>query len=174
MNRRELMETWTPRASIWHPWAKPAIFRCAPEHTESMGDLEGAPVDTPWAPRDSETAIVLDLPGQEAVFTALALARRGYQPVPLFNTSHGPEPVNDLRPTLTALVAGARELATTHVPADAPPAFLLDEARYCGQARYGQFDNRWVTFSEDFPSPATQAWRRAPSARCASVVKPSQ
>jgi hypothetical protein len=112
-------------------------------------------------------ALVLDLPGAEGVLTGLALAERGYRPVPLYNAvplpNDGPSfnpltgqatSVVNVFPILAALKGGAEKLAQMSLPPDAPPAFLLDAGRQ-GDGRKiqpGDFDNRSVSFTTDFPS----------------------
>jgi hypothetical protein len=110
------------------------------------------------------TAVVVDLPGPRSVLEGVGLALRGWQPVPLFNGNWGPAPsfvftpapVIDLAPLLRALRANAEVLRANPAPTGAPPAFLLDALRMSGGDRIapGRFDNRWMTFPQDFPSAA--------------------
>jgi hypothetical protein len=51
-----------------------------------------------------------------------------------------------------ALVDAAGVLESTKLPAQAPPAFLLDSRRFDGILAPNWFDNRWVVLPEDFPS----------------------
>jgi hypothetical protein len=93
-----------------------------------------------------------------------SLAGMGYRPVPLFNAC--PPPVDfqsgsslavvDVDLILAALVQDAARLRALAVPADAPPAFLVDAHRRQLQQplRPGLFDNRSVLFVTDFPSAA--------------------
>lgn len=125
-------------------------------------------VDASWCPSaQSKTALVVDLPGAEGVFLGLALAGLGYRPVPLYNAvplpCGGPRlnPVTgrsvaavDVLPIVDAMRSGTLHLATLQIPADAPPAFLLDADRH-GVGRVigaDDFDNRSVCFTTDFPS----------------------
>ena len=103
---------------------------------------------------DGRTALVADLPGVNSVETGIALARRGYRPVPLYNTSAGPSAllnVTDLVETLATGATGLREIALSP---DAPPAFLIDADRMRPgvPSNPGCYDNRWVVFPQDFPS----------------------
>jgi hypothetical protein len=102
----------------------------------------------------SRTAAIVDLPGAESVRAGLELARRGYRPVPLFNTSVGPSPLIDAGAIASALMAGAEELREISMPPDAPPAFLLDSdrTRPAMTPVPGRYDNRWIVFPQDFPS----------------------
>src|SRR5580765_130756 len=85
MNKVEVFSTWAPENSIWSPWAKPVLFAHL-DSALSYIPVAGAPGDVSWSPPpDERVAIVLDLPGAEGVIIGLALAVRGYRPVPLYN-----------------------------------------------------------------------------------------
>jgi hypothetical protein len=146
----------------------------------SQIDEPEAPLDVDWCPPPGENvALVLDLPSSEGVLAGIALARRGYRPVPLYNAVAAPsgQPIVDpltgkplaavnVLAILRGLSAGAGELARLKLPADAPPAFLLDANRR-GDGRKvgpGEFDNRSLSFTTDFPSAiflASHGIRRA-------------
>jgi len=94
----------------------------------------------------------------------VALAERGYRPVPLFNACPPPDipapdqagrlAAIDVDSILAALVQSAERLQQLALPADAPPAFLVDANRQrpLQPLRPGLFDNRSVLFVTDFPS----------------------
>jgi hypothetical protein len=128
----------------------------------SGADHAGGDADVSWAPEtrsgEERTALVLDLPGAEGVAVGVALARRGYRPVPLYNAHPGPAGASaiDVASIAAALVAAVAPLRMAKIPLDTPPAFLLDANRRYG-ARVlwpGMFDNRSVSFPTDFPSGA--------------------
>ncbi len=166
MNKEEIFSVWAPDDSPWSPWAKPVLFA----HTQlSNTPFSEAAPDVSWSPPPgAKVALVLDLPGSLGVLTGLALASRGYRPVPLYNAvplPHG-QPIQDplltrnavaavnVLPILAALKGSAEKLAELKLPSDAPPAFLLDANR-CGDRLNmtpGDFDNRSVSFTTDFPS----------------------
>src|SRR5262245_64385018 len=85
---------WAPDGAAWTEWAKPVIFltasgslpteRAAPAPSLDLGNIGAG---------SGQSAVIVDLPGVEAVDTGLALASRGYRPVPLFNGTQGPSPV---------------------------------------------------------------------------------
>ena len=178
MTNEDCFGVWAPELNPWSRWAKPALFCGSPTSTTSataaqaapsltagspvVAGLPVAPAAAPAAPIDlswiddarTRTAAVVDLPGVESVRAGLELARRGYRPVPLFNTSVGPSPVIDAGAIASALVAGAEELREISLPPDAPPAFLLDSerARPSVPLAPGRYDNRWLVFPQDFPS----------------------
>jgi hypothetical protein len=156
VTNEELFELWAPQGQPWSVWAKPVLFaQMDDRHAMPTGDAPMSPADYFWLPEaDGRTALVIDLPALDAIAAGLALLARGYQPVPLFNTSIGPGAVIDADSIARALAQGADALRGHSLPADAPPAFLLDGNRG-GSARSpspGQFDNRWVVFPQDFPS----------------------
>jgi hypothetical protein len=167
MNREGIFSIWAPEASPWSRWAKPVLFAHLDSARSQPVEFDFNP-DVNWCPAaDGTTALVLDLPGAEGVLVGVALAARGYRPVPLYNAL--PEPVPsvfidpltsfhpaavDVVPIITALVLGSVRLANVTVPAAAPPAFLLDANRAGDGRRMApdEFDNRSVSFTTDFPS----------------------
>jgi hypothetical protein len=156
MNREELLEIWAPAGGIWSPWARPVLFaQMSDTWPEQPFGQPWLTFDASWTPEPAENvAAIVDLPGAESVQFGLALAGRGYRPVPLFNACTGPHEVIDQSPLIDILRAGARFLAGLNL-AEAPPAFLLDSRRTIPiPVRPRDFDNRWTVFPEDFPSPA--------------------
>jgi hypothetical protein len=100
-----------------------------------------------------DRAWVIDLEGSVAVRTGAALARLGVQPIPLFNgVPDFLNPAIEVSPILMAFELETVGLAS--VPADAPPAFLLDHRRMEPQHVIvsGVFDNRRQVAPQDFPS----------------------
>jgi hypothetical protein len=156
MYSQQVYEKWAPPQSPWSAWAKPVLFaqlgrRTAPgEHkTLQTPDVEWAP------PASANCAVVVDLPEEMPFLAGVALAGRGYQPVPLYNCCDGPSPVLDMRKVLSTLCHGSEMLARLPIPATAPPAFLIDARRFVkGSASPGSFDNRWIVLPQDFPSAA--------------------
>jgi hypothetical protein len=175
MNKHELFSIWAPPESVWSRWAKGVVFahyrgESPPHHAEPA-------IDTSWVPLDRATAIIVDLPGALSIEFGMSLARIGFRPVPLFNAAPASKllsvpPIPNannppLEPTtrvevvdatsiLHAVAAFADELKGFELPADAPPAFLLDATRRYGEGAVtpGRFDNRSVCFAADFPSAA--------------------
>jgi hypothetical protein len=91
------------------------------------------------------------------VLVGLALAERGFRPVPLFNGTSGPNPVIPVEPIERALGGGAAVLRRLTIPPEARPAFLLDadRSRAIGAAEPGRYDNRWIVLPQDVPSGNT-------------------
>jgi hypothetical protein len=166
MNKEEIFSIWAPENSIWSRWAKPVLFAHL-DSALSYISVGSAPADVSWSPPPGEgVAIVLDLPGAEGVVAGLELAGRGYRPVPLYNalplpfgeTLLSPATISrvaavDVLPIISALRMGTKLLAQLTLPSDAPPAFLLDaNRRGVRKMITGEFDNRSVSFTTDFPS----------------------
>lgn len=155
MTKEELFDAWAPEGAEWSAWVKPVLFAQWPDVTPPAADPQWPDANYLWLPQASgRTVLVIDLPAVESVRTGLAFARRGYRPVPLFNTSHGPSPVLELAPLFLALGKGALQLKSIPLPPTAPAAFLLDADRMQPPVppSPGKFDNRWVVFPQDCPS----------------------
>lgn len=107
-------------------------------------------------------AIVADLAGARSVEAGLQLAGQGFRPVPLFNGAPHPGALVGTQPLQQALRDGAETLRSAWPGAEAPPLFLLDARRQSpkGSAAPGSFDNRWLTFPQDFPSASFLQARR--------------
>jgi hypothetical protein len=151
-----LYREWAPSGDPWSPWVKPSLFATITSTGPPLPWEEWQRIDTFWArAMMSQTAIVVDLPGIESLHTALALAREGYRPVPLYNTSPGePRPALDVKSLVNALSAPVLDSVKAVIGRGGPPVFVLDSLRAKQDRKPdpGTFDNRWVVFPQDFPS----------------------
>jgi hypothetical protein len=186
MDRHALFNVWAPPGVVWSAWVKPVLFAHLPPAVPPDYALRWPPHPSPeattgvpppppyspppWVPPAGEHwAVVVEAPGAEAVALGLTLAGAGYRPVPLFNAlpAPAPDPLDpsfpvpipaavNVEPILAALVEGAERLRALALPADAPPAFLVDAGRQPAGVSPGAgwFDNRSVHFTTDFPSAA--------------------
>jgi hypothetical protein len=158
MERQALFDIWAPPGAPWSLWAKSVLFVQMPEPGAAAPPMaDTAPwqdCETAWVPAgDGHTFLVIDLPAEESVYTALAVARRGYRPVPLYNACTADRELVDQKRIQRALRHGAADLQAQRLAADAPPAFLLDSLRsYYRGGLPGDFDNHWRVYPEDFPS----------------------
>jgi hypothetical protein len=164
MMGREIYEVWAPASDEWSPWVKPVLFAEIDEAmTESIPD---------WLSRESnlrcnvgarrDTAIIVDLPGPQSLLAGFALAKDGYRPVPLYNTTSGRRQrvasekcvLSDVSTLVQMLSGPLPDYVRNTIIGDNPPAFLLDSRRLSGQNRPapGVYDNRWMVFPQDFPS----------------------
>lgn len=154
INSNEHYTIWAPDDSVWSAWAKPVLFsvtfRGAHPPAPAWADLI---VD--WAPAASEkTAVILDLEDARGIWFGIALAYKGFRPVPLYNGNAGLNALLPVDSIVASLRTAADALAQLTLPSDAPPVFLLDARRLAQgwNAGPGKFDNRWAVFPQDFPS----------------------
>ena len=170
-DKQTIFEAWAKPNGDWSDWVKPVLFAHLPRRLPDVEIVTWH--DMTWVPPASQRcAIVVELPGPESVALGLELAQVGYQPLPLFNACPAPEidelflateekkgpfSLVDVDSILASLVSGAERLRSLAVPANAPPAFLLDVLRKSPlqPIRAGLFDNRSVVFATDFPSAHT-------------------
>lgn len=167
MTNEEIFAAWSPHESLWATWVKPVLFAHLDGATIIPANT-GTAYEVGWAPSIEErTALVLDLPKDEGVWLGIALAGRGYRPVPLYNALPLPfgvpafDPASqrsvaavDVGPIVSALRQAADQLALLNIAPEAPPVFLLDANRQGSGVRMlpDEFDNRSVCFTTDFPS----------------------
>ena len=159
MSTEDAFAIWAPDGVLWSEWAKPIAFALAAEPPVAAAEpISDAALPMLTGLPFPDSAVIIDLPGADAVYAGLSLAERGFRPVPLFNGTSGPSAVIDVSPITRALVSGAERLRRGAIRADAPPAFLLDSRRSGGTAlQPGAYDNRWIALPQDFPSAARLA-----------------
>jgi len=166
MTGREIYEVWAPASDAWSPWVKPVLFAeidqaMATSIPDRLSEEPGLRCDV-GARRD--TAIIVDLPGTQSLLAAFALARDGYRPVPVYNTTSGRRERMQPEKCVLGDVAALVQMLSRPLPdyvrntliADHPPVFLLDSRRLTGERgpAPGMYDNRWLVFPQDFPSAA--------------------
>ncbi len=156
MTEQEIYDLWSPLSAPWSPWTKPVLFTQLERAITGPATTMAGRIAWPGAPdlAAQRLALILDLPGEQAVAVGLQLIASGYRPVPLFNTSHGFNAVVPTQDIINALSRGGEVLVDARLPTDAPPAFLLDanRMREHGGVLPGKYDNRWLVFPQDFPS----------------------
>jgi len=167
-----VFKTWAPSDSAWSQWVSPALFAQIACTVGAAADGVDVPVPT-WREEKTspESAVIVDLPGADSIRLAMALAKRGYRPVPIINASPGPvglqltflPPTNvsrqsvvvlDMSSLVREICMGTAFLQKLSFASDAPPVFILDALRLRGTnpIRDDMFDNRWMVFPQDFPS----------------------
>lgn len=160
----ELHRAWAPGTdSPWRAFYKPTLIA-------AIATVQSAamPVRTPlMTPAEAEaqrfvttvnlkdTAVFVDLPGEESVLWGAALHAQGQLPVLTINNWPHPAGLLRLERPLGALLYYAAQVAAAPLPKDARPAFLLERSRL-GQKGLNpsssQFDNRYFHVLTDFPS----------------------
>lgn len=157
---KEIYKIWAPTGKKWVDWVRPVPFVEMEHFTKGYGSYgtldKGAHraeyADEAW----KDAAFIVDLPGGESVREGIALAKKGYRPIPIFN---GTVEQKDARATTNnesaslALMQYAKELASIELSDGARPAFLADRNRL---QRYrvdlGIFDNSWDVYHQDLPT----------------------
>lgn len=154
---RETYQMWAPYGKKWVDWVRPVPFieihtEKKPYYTSQLVIPEKICIEK----ADRRTAIIVDLPGEDSIEMGLALAKRGYRPIPIYNgveEQQGARATTDNQSIDESLFWGAKELVNIEISDDAPPAFLLDTNRL---QRYKMddsiFDNSWDIYPQDIPS----------------------
>lgn len=153
---KTIYNIWAPAGKSWVDWVRPVAF------VEMKQGVKGYCVSERVIPLAEEirgeknTVVIVDLPGGESVFQGIALAERGFRPVPVFNGTMEQEGVRatvNNQSVGVALVKMADRLKKISLAEDAPPAFLTDKNRL---QRYklveSVFDNSWDVYPQDLPS----------------------
>ena len=153
---REAFKIWAPPGCKWSAWVRPVPFIFYNPDTLSQVMSYTLPDIFFTEELQSDTAIFVDLPDYEGVKVGLALAKLGWQPVPLYNGTDekpGGKAITENHSIEYALIWGAGVLSGIDIKKDAPPAFLIDSNR---MHRYrpdaSVFDNSWDLYSQDIPS----------------------
>jgi hypothetical protein len=155
MQGKEIYKIWAPTESIWTKW-----IRCVP-FINLNDELKPA---INWVERDilflkeydKETAIFVDMPGEESIEFGIGLAKKGFRPIPLFNETDeqpGSKAIINSYIIENSLLLATQELKSIKLDANANPAFLLDSTRSNRQrANTSIFDNSWDLYGQDIPS----------------------
>ncbi len=175
MTAKDIYKIWAPAGKKWVDWVRPVPFL-------GIGDYQKAYVLSnktlpgimfmdnqqeksilelllgSFAEPDlKNTAIIVDLSGEESVRYGLSLAKLGFRPIPIYNGTiepNGARATVDNQSVGMALELWAYELEKIQLDDDARPAFLLDRNRL---NRYklddAMYDNSWDVYPQDLPSP---------------------
>lgn len=157
MTDKEIYEIWAPPGKKWVDWVRPVPFvemheiskkYCLSEPVLPVIDFEMTAC--------KDAAIIVDLPEDNSVEMGLALAKKGYRPIPVFNGTieqAGARSTVDNSSVGLALFAGAKMFSEIELAEEAKPAFLLDSNRlHRFKLEDGIFDNSWDIFHQDLPS----------------------
>ncbi len=157
---KEIYKIWAPAGKKWVDWVRPVPFVEMEHFSKGYASTGVGETSTYRAAYVSEgcrdTAIIVDLPGAESVKEGIALAGKGYRPIPIFNGTaeqkNARAATNNESASL-ALMHYAPQLAQISIEEDAPPAFLTDRNRLqrC-RVDLGVFDNSWDVYHQDLPT----------------------
>ena len=153
---KDIYKIYAPDGAKWTNWVRPVPFIAIDTYNREL--LAN------WVDRkvifldkyETDTAIFIDLPGNESVELGISLAKIGYRPIPLFNGTDGnpnSQTIVDTYLIESSLINGSEKLKNIHLANDANPVFLLDSYR---TNRYREkesiFDNSWDLYKHDIPS----------------------
>jgi len=161
MTGKEIFNIWASTlSSPWARFAKPALFvhmdNTAPTYAEhTIQDLPPA-ISTQF---NSQTAIIVDLPGATSVTNGIAIARHGYKPVPMYNGIHETKlavstQAVDNQPIIDALIKATDTVRHLQQNYNQPPVFMLDANRNVSIPEVNlmhTFDNRYSMEYDDMP-----------------------
>jgi hypothetical protein len=167
LDAKELHRAWVPPSdSPWRPFYKPTLIAAvsivqsaaAPVSNEASAVQESAAGRFANGFNLSDAAIFVDLPGEQSVAWGAVLRKVGIAPVLAINNWPHQHGLLRLERPLGALIYYASAGASSPLPANANPAFLLERSRL-GQKGYSavsqDFDNRFFHTATDFPSGLT-------------------
>lgn len=157
MTNKECYKVWAPTGKRWTDWVRPVPFIAATANVKGYhaGELVVPNIDfinDTW----EKAAVVIDLPGDESIEVGLALAKKGYRPIPVYNGTIEQENARatvDNQTVGAALIWGAKILQEIKIDEDALPVFLLDKNRLNRRKVDASiFDNSWDIYPQDIPS----------------------
>lgn len=157
MTDKEIYRIWAPVGKRWVDWIRPVPFV---EIHEITKNYSFTPFEVPEVDFMNEeckgAAIIVDLSGADSVEEGIALAKKGYRPIPLFNGTieqPGARATVDNQSVVVALFSATKHLMEIELADDALPVFMLDSNRL---NRYkvdvSVFDNSWDIFPQDMPT----------------------
>ena len=157
MKGKDIYKIWAKENSKWANWIRPVPFVGI---NENMKIYEISDFVIPKIKYITEfeknTAIIIDLPGNDSIGEGLAIAKLGYIPIPIYNgTDEQPGAIAtvDNNNIKLGLIKGSLELEKIKIENNALPVFLLDSNRV---NRYKMdvsiFDNSWDIYPQDMPT----------------------
>lgn len=157
MTGRDIFKIWAPVGAKWVDWVRPVPFVAI---KESFKFYEISNFTIPNINYINElskdTAIIVDLPGNESIKEGLGLAKLRFRPIPIYNGTNeqqGAMATVDNHAIEIGLIKGAVELEKIKISNNAPPAFLLDSNRmHRFKMDVSVFDNSWDIYAQDIPS----------------------
>ena len=153
---KDLYRIYAPDGAKWTEWVRPVPFVAIDKYNRK-------PIGN-WMERkimfleqyEKDTAIFVDLLGEESIELGISLAHMGYRPIPIFNGTDQQQFSQATTNTYIiekSLIVGGEKLKGIKIRDDANPAFLLDSSRmnrYRGKESI--FDNSWDIYKQDIPT----------------------
>ena len=114
MTNKEIFRIWAPVGAKWVDWVRPVPFIAINDELKTREFFDFSIPDIKYIDKmKRDTAIIVDMPNYESVMHGLALARKGYRPIPIYNGTDEQEGAKATVNNQTidiALVWGALEL----------------------------------------------------------------
>lgn len=162
MSAKAVQNVWSASNHPWSSWVKRPLFASlsGKEVVQAKeGDVYRSEL-APWVGKapswlsGERVAVLIDLPGRDAIEMGLALGSHGFRPVLSINATSSREEAIDMHSVLDMLAEGARFASSFPSGSDVLPAFILDSRREGAGTNLapGRFDNRWTVFPTDLPS----------------------
>lgn len=157
MTGKDIFKIWAPVGAKWVDWVRPVPF------VAIDNDLKLYDIGSFIIPKINyidkvslDTAIIVDLSGNESIKEGIALAKLGFRPIPIYNGTNEQQgaiaTVNNHNIEI-GLIKGAVELQKIELDNNAPPVFLLDSNRTNRfKMNVSIFDNSWDIYNQDMPS----------------------
>lgn len=155
---KEAYRVWAPIGKKWVDWVRPVPFVAVEDYSKvyNISDFTAPKVEF-LEYLCEDIAIIVDLPGEESVREGIALAKKGYRPIPVYNGTieqQGARATVDNQSVGMALLNATAELSNIVIDDEALPAFLLDRNRLQRfKMEVSLFDNSWDIYPQDIPSP---------------------
>lgn len=158
MTGRDLFKIWAPIGARWVDWVRPVPFVAIDNEDFEMyelGDFVISKINY-ITELKKDTAIIVDLQGNESIKEGIALSKIGFRPIPIYNgtnESKGAVPTVDNHAIEVGLIKGALELEKLELDKEATPVFLLDSNRmHRFKMNDSIFDNSWDIYEQDVPT----------------------
>lgn len=157
MTGKDIFKIWAPTGVKWTQWVRPVPFVGINENikTYDVSDFNISNINY-LEKLLTDTAIIVDLPGNDSIKEGLALAKMGYRPIPIYNGTDqqkGAIATVDNCSIKVGLIKGTKELEKIKIDNNAPPVFLLDTNRMNRfKMNISIFDNSWDIYSQDLPT----------------------
>lgn len=157
MKGRDIFKIWAPTGAKWVDWVRPVPFVGIDDNFKTYQLNDFIITDITYINKlIPNTAVIIDLPGNASIKEGIAVSKKGYRPIPIFNGTDeqkGSKATVDNKIVKLGLIKGAIELERINIRNDAPPAFLLNTDRMNRfKMDVSIFDNSWDIYAQDLPS----------------------
>lgn len=157
MTGKEIYKIWAPENTKWTNWVRPVPFIDIDDNLKPDGAYDYTIPEIDYIEEGKKnTAIIVDLPGFSSITEGLALIKKGFRPIPLYNGTKeqiNARALSDMKPIQIGLVWGSEILQKSKIEKDAMPAFLIDTLRLNRAKKdVSIYDNSWDLYHQDMPS----------------------